>query len=483
MFSIRTAGWSVALAGCLGCTSSLCAQTGECRLRGSVTDATGAAIPGALITLSPDSSVAATVTVKSSAAGTFEACDTPAAGYTARIAAEGFAALSQHIDLPGKALTIVLHVAGATDEATVTAGETDKVEVDPSAIGTGLALSQKQLADIPLNGRSFTDTLAIAPGVVPISSAQPNAVVMSGVASTPPSGDLDIGALSVSGQRETSNAFRVNAANVQEDVNMGLAIVPTIDSIADLQVLTSAMDAQYGNQSGGQILVTTKSGTDTLHGSAYDYFRNTALDARNFFSLTRAPFHQNQFGGTIGGVIPRSKSYFFADYQGTHQTQGIDTGLIAVPSTADRTGNLNDIAAQLTGAVSGSSFASLLSQRLGYTALRVSRTTPLAALFKPASSPKPASRPPPSPPPHSTCFNTSPLPTMAPPSSPPRATRKRFATTKLPFASTVKPASASSAATTSPMTTPCSTPIPLVRAAQPSQASTQKTTAAPSSTA
>ena len=122
-------------------------------------------------------------------------------------------------------------------------------------------------------GEAFTDLLALTPGVVPQSSAQPNAVVMSGVASTPPSGDLDIGALSVSGQRETQNAFRVNAANVQEDVNMGVAVVPTLDSISDLEVLTSEFDAKLGNQSGGQISVTTRSGGERLHGSVYDYFR------------------------------------------------------------------------------------------------------------------------------------------------------------------------------------------------------------------
>ncbi len=350
------------------CSESVCAQGGVCRLRGTVTDATGAAIGGAAVTLSPDAAGSGLIQITASAAGAFEACDAPASGYTASVTAAGFAGASEHVEVPAvKALTIVLGVASASDVATVTAAENDKVEVDPASVGTGLALNEKQIADIPLNGRSFTDTLAIAPGVVPISSAQPNAVVMSGVASTPPSGDLDIGALSVSGQRETSNAFRVNAANVQEDVNMGVAVVPTIDSIADLQVLTAAMDAKYGNQSGGQILVTTKSGSDALHGSAFDYFRNTALDARNYFSLTRAPFHQNQFGGTVGGLIARLQTYFFVDYQGTRQTQGIDTGLIAVPSAADRTGNLGDVSSELTGSVSGSYFAGLLSQRLGYT--------------------------------------------------------------------------------------------------------------------
>jgi hypothetical protein len=337
-----------------------------CRLRGSVVDATGAAIPGASLTLKPDAPHGGLIQIASSPAGTFEACDAPAAGYTFVAAVAGFASATQHVELPAKPLTIVLGLAVASEETTVTATESDKLEVDPNAVGTGLGLSGKQIADIPLNGRGFTDTLAIAPGVVPISSAQPNAVVMSGVASTPPSGDLDLGALSVSGQRETSNAFRVNDANVQEDVNMGVAVVPTLDSISDLQVLTAAMDARYGNQSGGQILVTTKSGGDTLHGSAYDYFRNTALDARNYFSQTRAPFHQNQFGATVGGSIPKVRTYFFVDYQGTRQTQGIDTGLIAVPSAADRTGDLGDLTSELTKSVSGSYFAGLLTQRLGY---------------------------------------------------------------------------------------------------------------------
>jgi hypothetical protein len=197
-------------------------------------------------------------------------------------------------------------------------GDAAGANVEPNETQLGSVLNRQQLASVPLNGRSFTDLLALTPGVVPQSSAQPNAVVMSGVASTPPSGDLDIGALSVSGQRETQNAFRVNAANVQEDENMGVAIVPTLDSISDLEVLTSEFDAKLGNQSGGQISVTTRSGGERLHGSAYDYFRNTALDARNYFSLTRAPFHQQMFGGTIGGPVPRvSKLFFFVDYQGT----------------------------------------------------------------------------------------------------------------------------------------------------------------------
>lgn len=356
-----------------------------------VVDGSGAGVPGAAILVQPQGG-GSEIRTASSNGGSFEACSTPAGEALVTISAAGFESVQRSVEAgrpeaPGPdavssdALRIVLPVAHAESAINVTADANDHVEVDPAAVGTGLTLSRVQVAAVPLNGRSFTDLLSIAPGVVPVSSAQPNAVVMSGVASTPPSGDLDIGALSVSGQRETANAFHVNGANVQEDVNMGVAVVPTLDSISDLQVLTNAMDARYGNQSGGQILVTTRSGGDQLRGSAYDYLRNTALDARNYFSLTRASFHQNQFGATAGGRIARTKTYIFVDYQGTRTTEGIDTGRIAVPSAADRMGDLSDQAAAFatsgtTGSgqpvraatvVSGAYFASqVLTPRLGY---------------------------------------------------------------------------------------------------------------------
>ena len=157
------------------------------------------------------------------------------------------------------------------------------------------------MESVPLNGRSFTDLMAVQPGIVPVNTAQPGAVIMTGVATTPPSGDANPGNLSISGQREDSNGFRVNGADVEEDVNMGTSIVPNLDAIDSFRVLTSNFDAEYGNSSGGQVLVTTKSGTAQLHGSAFEFLRNTALDARNYFSSDRAAYRQNQFGGTLGG--------------------------------------------------------------------------------------------------------------------------------------------------------------------------------------
>ena len=147
---------------------------------------------------------------------------------------------------------------------------------------------------------------------------------------------------------------------------MGTSIIPNLDSIAEFRVLTNDFDAQYGNDSGGQILVVTKSGMNDYHGGLFEYLRNTDLDARNFFSSERGRFQQNQFGGTMGGPIRRNRFFFFADYQGTRLVEGIDTGLITVPSTADRSGNLADLANPLTGKVSGDALARQLSQRLGY---------------------------------------------------------------------------------------------------------------------
>jgi hypothetical protein len=123
---------------------------------------------------------------------------------------------------------------------------------------------------------------------------------------------------------------------------------------------------EYGTASGGQIAVVTKSGTNAWHGSGFEFLRNTNLDARNYFSQERAGFHQNQFGATVGGPVRKDKLFFFADYQGTRVSEGIDTGLIAVPTGAERAGDFSGNAGALTGTVSGPYLASTLSQKLGY---------------------------------------------------------------------------------------------------------------------
>lgn len=284
--------------------------------------------------------------------------------YQIEIAGDGFAPLGAGADLTGAQpianLDLTLQIASTAQTVEVTA---DALAAETTSTQLGETLDTKKIEGVPLNGRSFTDLMAVQPGIVPVNTAQPGAVIMTGVASTPPSGDANPGNLSISGQREASNGFRVNGSDVEEDVNMGTSIVPNLDAIDSFRVLTSNFDAEYGNSSGGQVLVSTKAGTAQWHGSAFEFLRNTALDARNYFSQDRAAYRQNQFGGTVGGAPFRKNLTLFADYQGTRLTEGIDTGNIAVPSGAERGGDFSQNS--ITGCVSGLNIASLLSKELG----------------------------------------------------------------------------------------------------------------------
>jgi hypothetical protein len=228
-------------------------------------------------------------------------------------------------------------LAVAQQEQSVTVSE-NTVQVETASSQMGEVIGSAQMSAVPLNGRSYTDLLALQPGVVPASSLTSNTQQDVGVSALNPSGGLNPGTISINGQREFSNAFIVNGSDVEEDVNSGAAIVPNLDSIAEFRILTSNFDAEYGGHSGGQINVVTKSGTNQLHGDAFEFLRSTALDARNYFSPTRGAFDQNQFGGTLGGPIRSKKAFFFTDYQGTRSTQGIDSGRIPVPSLQERAG-------------------------------------------------------------------------------------------------------------------------------------------------
>jgi hypothetical protein len=334
-------------------------------LSGTVTDISGAVIPGATVTAKPIQAGAAATSL-SDGEGSFQFAGLLPGDYAVSAAAAGFAATSATISVSAQTTPLHLTLNIAQTSETIAVSSTSAT-IDTTSTHTGATLDAREMETLPLNGRSFTDALAVQPGVTPASAAQPNAIVMSGVASTPPSGELDSGALSIGGQRETANSFRVNAADAQEDVSMGIAIVPTLDSIAELNVATGNYAPEFGSASGGQVSVLTKSGTNDWHGSTFEFLRNTNLDAKNYFSLQRAAFHQNQFGATLGGPVRKDRAFFFADYQGTRVAEGIDTGLISVPTAAARSGDLSGVASSLGGSVSGPYLAALLTQKLGYT--------------------------------------------------------------------------------------------------------------------
>ena len=261
---------------------------------------------------------------------------------------------------------VTLEISQRSEEVTVSDTATD-VHVETASTQLGEVVSSTQMTAVALNGRSFTDLLALQPGIVPSTTQQPESIVMAGASvAIAPSGTLNPGNQSISGQREDANGFMINGGDVKELMNGGTSIVPNLDSIAEFRILTNNFDAEFGNYSGGVINVITKSGGNELHGTAFEFLRNTALDARNFYSPERSFYRQNQFGGTIGGPIAKNKIFYFGDYQGTRQSQGIDTGLIPVPSLAERTGNFAGVADSLTGEVAGPNLANLLSQKLGY---------------------------------------------------------------------------------------------------------------------
>jgi hypothetical protein len=341
-------------------------------ISGRVKDATGSTIPNAIVQLR-ETNTNKLYSVHVDSTGYYKLPVLPVGTYTLTVAVPGFADYHRTgiVLNTDDALTLDAPLAVASQSTSVTVTDTP-VHLDPDNTTLGEVISGTQMTAVPLDGRSFTDLLSLQAGVVPQTSVTSQTVQDVGATQLSPSGTLNPGTVSINGQREFANAFVVNGADVEEDVNAGTAIVPNLDSIDEFRILTANFNAQYGGYSGGQIKVITKSGTNHFHASAFDFLRNTNLDARNYFSDTRGDFHQNQYGGTFGGpirhgFIPPDKLFFFADYQGTSQTMGVDTGLIPVPTSLDRSGNLADIASQLTGTVSGAYFASVLTQELGHT--------------------------------------------------------------------------------------------------------------------
>ena len=336
------------------------------KISGTVKDPSGNLIPNALIDVK-DVNTGRVYQTHSDSSGHFTLPVVPVGTYLMTVGATGFGTYERKdITLnDNAALTfdVPLPVGSVADTVSVS---DYSLHVETTNSQMGEVISGRQIEAMPLNGRSFTDLLSMQPGVAPMSTITATTVQDVGATQLQPSGTLNPGTISVNGQPEGSNVFIVNGSNAEEDVGDGAAIVPDIDAIAEFRIITNNFDAQYGQFSGGQVIVVTKSGTNQFHGNAFEFLRNTNLDAKNYFSSGRGAFEQNQYGGTFGGPLRRDKVFFFGDFQRTTQTQGIDTGEVAVPSNADRAGDLLDQTALLSGTVGGPYFAGLLSQKLGY---------------------------------------------------------------------------------------------------------------------
>ena len=309
-------------------------------ISGFVTDSSGAVVSGASV-VATDTQTGVKTTVTTDAKGFYSLPALPVGTYDLQVSQIGFKTYTE------TGLVINANSALRVD-ATLSVGtinekievRTDAVHVETESTQMGEVITGKTMTAVPLNGRAYTDLLALQPGVSPYNAIDTG---MAGINDRPVDGGLNSGNQSVNGQREAANGFMVNGSNVEEGKNNGAAIIPNLDSIAEFRIITNNFDAEYGNYSGGQINVVTKSGTNEFHGSGFEFLRNTALDAKNYYSLPtdKTPvFRQNQFGGTFGGPIRKDKTFFFVDYQGTRQNQA-PTVNTQMPSVANFAGNFS----------------------------------------------------------------------------------------------------------------------------------------------
>jgi len=290
----------------------LAAQGTTGTIQGTVTDASGAAVPGATVR-AKNAGTGAELTATTDGQGRYLIPDLPVAEYSVEASKQGFA----NVQRIGVALIIG---SNSVVDFSMPVGEqqqTVTVQAEASQVQTTNATienitSQTQMAELPLNGRNFEELIQLAPGVS--SFAGYGLHVLYG---SSPSGIYSIG-----GARPVGQAILLDGENMQTFWNTGMgSILGTslgVEAIGEFQTLTNNFTAQFDGM--GVINSVSKSGTNVFHGSAYDYLRNSALDARSFFNgLNVPPFRRNQFGGSVGGPVKKDKAFFFVNYEGVRQ--------------------------------------------------------------------------------------------------------------------------------------------------------------------
>ena len=318
------------------------AQVAGGTLSGTITDPTGRAVPQAQIVIT---NVATSVerTVTTNADGFYTAVNLLPGEYQVTITATGFnserkAGITMTVGAQ-QTLDLTLHIGTVTHTVQVTT-EAPAVQTTSSEISA--TVNATTVRELPLNGRSWTDLAALQPGVDTIQT-QPSFATGSD------RGNRGFGQqLTISGARPQQNNYRLDGVSLNDYANGAPGSVLGgnlgVDAIQEFSVLTSNYSAEYGKTSGGVVNAITRSGTNSFHGSAYEFLRNSAFDAKNFFesaNTPKAPFKRNQFGGAIGGPIFKGKTFFFVDYEGIRQAKGI-ANVDFVPSPAARSGNILD---------------------------------------------------------------------------------------------------------------------------------------------
>jgi len=341
MFPVRNRALAIAV--CLGLvlsTTSLWGQAGSGAISGTVTDSSGAVVSGATVTITNEATDVSRV-MKTDHDGFYSADGLTVGSYTITIASSGYkTSLTKDIHInPGerRANSIVLQIGTVSSQVVVSA---NAVQVNTQTSESGGTLSSKQISNLMLNGRNF-QTLGIAiPGVQSTAAAD-----------SQNGGGLEGGTtLIVNGQSVEYTTYTIDGMYDMNSGNLSdINILPVVDAISQFSVLKDNYSAQYGFAGSGQVVVETKSGTNTFHGELWDYLRNNAFDANNYFSTTAEALHQNIYGYTLGGpiTIPHlfntdrtKKIFFFA----SNQWYSIDAGQVSrgsVFNSAMRTGDLS----------------------------------------------------------------------------------------------------------------------------------------------
>jgi hypothetical protein len=318
---------------------ALHAQVTGATLSGTVTDASGGAIPGAQVAIK-NTANGVTTNATTDSNGFYTVPNLAPAPYEVRVTAKGFSTAVSNVTLAVGAqqtLNVPMKV-GETSQTVEVTEAAPQIDLTSSTL-SGQVESQTVL-ELPLNGRDWTSLATLHPGVNLIETQMDYA--------TSARGNRGFGAeLTVSGQRTTNNNYRLDGISVNDYANSGPGNViggaTGVDAIEEFSVMTGSYSAEYGKASGGVINAISKSGTNSFHGDAYEFLRNSAMDSRDYFSrnagTSLAQFRRNQFGVAAGGPIVKDKTFIFGDYEGMRQFKGITTSR-KVPSDAARSGLL-----------------------------------------------------------------------------------------------------------------------------------------------
>jgi hypothetical protein len=315
-------------------TPAAWAQVVTADVLGTVTDTTGALLPGAAVTLT-NTGTGVTARATSNGAGDYVFNLLIPGRYSLTIEAQGFRrvvvnnitlAAGDRVREDGKLSP------GATDQTVVVSSEPPLLQTDSSSVSS--VVTEQLVQDLPLNGRNFVNLVQVQPGV---NEGQDGAI-SSG---TRPDDRRATSTVSANGQSDMYNNQMIDGMDNNEREQGFIGVRPSIDAIAEVKVDTNDYSAEIGRTAGAAIDIITKSGTNRFHGSAYEYFRNDVFDARDFFTtvasgLQKPEYRQNQFGGSIGGPIVRNKTFFFADAEDNRQVKGNSSGLLTVPTAFER---------------------------------------------------------------------------------------------------------------------------------------------------